>query len=291
VGHTLAGQRGDDVRAEIGVRGVLRRHHVDERLRVEHVVAHRRQAARVVAGHRRRILRLLVEGEDAAGAIDLDDPEVDRLVPGHGDRRHRDTGPGGLVVVDHLARVHAVDVVGTEHAHQVWVLVVDQVEVLVDGVGRPLEPERTPPHLRRDGGHVVVEQRREAPRLADVAVQAVALVLREDDDLQVAGVGEVGQRKVDQAVAATERHRRLGPVVRQRQQPLALPAGEHDHEDVGFGGHRRRRYAPDPILSTVAGVMRAKRCSESKRRCCTTGRGERVAPPGSMWTPLTYGRC
>ncbi len=121
-------------------------------------------------------------------------------------------------------------------------LVVDQVEVLVDRVGRALEPERAPPHLRRHRRHVVAEQRREPPRLADVAVEAVALVLRQHDDLEVPGVGEVRQREVDEPVGAAERHRRLGPVVGEREQPLALAAGQHDDEDVGFSGHRGRTY-------------------------------------------------
>ena len=59
-------------------------------------------------------------------------------------------------------------------------------------------------------------------------VEAVRLVLRQHDDLEVAGVDEVGEREVDQAVDAAERHRRLGPVGGQRHQPLALAAGEHD---------------------------------------------------------------
>ena len=58
--------------------------------------------------------------------------------------------PTSHVVVDHLLRVHAVDVVGAEHADEVGVLVGDQVEVLVDRVGRAGEPERAAAHLRRD---------------------------------------------------------------------------------------------------------------------------------------------
>ena len=47
---------------------------------------------------------------------------------------------------------------------------------------------------------------------------------------QVAAVDEVRQHEVDQPVGAAERHGRLGPVRGQRQQPLALAAGEHDRE-------------------------------------------------------------
>ena len=70
-----------------------------------------------------------------------------------------------------------------------------------------------------------------------MAIEAVALVLGQDDDLEVAGVGEVGQREVDQPVAAAERDGRLGPVVGQREQPLALSPGQDDDEDMGFGWH------------------------------------------------------
>ena len=157
---------------------------------------------------------------------------------GDRDRRDGDAGPHLEVVLDHLAWIHAVDVVGAEHAHEVGTLVVDQVEVLVDRVGRALEPERAAAHLRRHRCDVVVEQGREAPGLADVAVEAVALVLREHDDLEVAGVGEVRQGEVDQPVAAAERHGRLRPVVGEREEPLALAAGEDDHEDVRFSSHR-----------------------------------------------------
>ena len=131
-------------------------------------------------------------------------------------RRHRDGGNGdpghGVeVVLDHLARVHAVDVVGAEHAHDVRVLVADEVEVLVDRVGRAGEPVRAAAHLGRHRRHVVAEDRREAPGLADVAVEAVALVLGEHDDLEVPGVGEVRQREVDEAVGAAERARPAWP--------------------------------------------------------------------------------
>ena len=141
------------------------------------------------------------------------------------------------VLLDHLARVHAVDVVGAEHDDVVGPLVAEQVEVLVDRVGRAGEPVRPAAHLRRHRRDVVAEQRRQPPGQRDVAVERVALVLREHDDPAEAGVDEVRQREVDQPVVAAERHGRLGAVERQRHQALALAAGEHDREDVR---HRHR---------------------------------------------------
>ena len=78
------------------------------------------------------------------------------------------------------------------------------------------------------------------PGRGDVAVEAVRLVLRQHDDLEVAGVDDVRQREVDQAVDPAERHRGFGPVGRQRHQSLALAAGEDDCEDLlarGRDGH------------------------------------------------------
>ena len=183
------------------------------------------------------VVDLLVEREDLAVDVRLDHPERLRLVPRHGDRRHRDAGIAPDVLLDHLARIHAIDVVGAEHRHHVGAFVLDQVEVLVDRVGRSLEPVRTTPHLGRHRRDVVVEHRREPPRLGDVEVEAVALVLGQHDDLQVAGVGEVRQCEVDQPIGAGERHRRFGPVVGQRQEAFALPAGKNDDENSRLGCH------------------------------------------------------
>ena len=86
--------------------------------------------------------------------------------------------------------------------------------------------------LGRDRGDVVAEHRRHPPGLGDVAVEAVGLVLRQHDDLEVAGVHDVGEREVDQPVDAGERHRRLGPVGGQRHQPLALTSGQDDGQHL-----------------------------------------------------------
>ena len=162
----------------------------------------------------------------------LDHARAARLGERHVERRNRHAGAGGDVLADHLRGIHAVDVVGAEHAHVLGALVVDQVEALVDRVGRAGEPVRPAPLLRGHGRDVVAEQRREAPRRRDVAVEAVALVLRQHRDLEIAGIDEVREREVDEAVVAAERHRGLRAVERQRQQALALAAREHDPEDA-----------------------------------------------------------
>jgi hypothetical protein len=126
------------------------------------------------------------------------------------------------VLADHLAGVHPVDVVGAEHDDVGGLLVADQVEALVDRVGRPGEPPRPESLLRRHRGDVVPEHRGQPPGGGDVPVQAVALVLREHHDLAVAGIDQVGQDEVDEPVDPPEGHGWLRAVGGQRHQPLAL---------------------------------------------------------------------
>ena len=191
------------------------------------------------------VLGLLEEVADRVGVVGLhvDDAELvgqrDRLP----DRRDGARRAGVDVLVDHLREVHPVDVVGAHDDHDVGPLVVHQVQGLEDRVGAAEVPVLAHPLLRRHRGDVVAEHRRHPPRLRDVPVEAVRLVLREHDDLQVAGVHDVREREVDEPVDARERHRRLGPVGRERHQPLALTAGEDDGEHVPAvsGGHARQR--------------------------------------------------
>jgi hypothetical protein len=144
----------------------------------------------------------------------------------------RKSATGGDVRLDHLAEVHAVDVVGTDDDDDVGLLVAQQVEALQDGVGRTAEPALAETLLRRHGCDVRVEQPGEAPGLRDVAVETVRLVLREHHDLGEARVDEVAEREVDEAVAAPEGHGGLSPVRGERHEPLALSTCENNSKDL-----------------------------------------------------------
>jgi hypothetical protein len=247
VGLAHVDQRRDDAAADVVV-GVLvfgvEADDVDQCLRGEDVVPHRGEDLLGRVGQARRLRRFLLERPDPGAITDLDHAQLVGLRARPADPGHGHPGAGGDVLLDHLSGVHPINVVGSEHEDVLRRLVDHQVEVLVDGVGRAGEPPGPPPHLGRHRGDVAAEQGRQPPRPGDVEVEAVALVLGQDHDPQIAGVGHVRQGEVDDAVVPAEGHRRLRPVGGERRQALPLAAGEDHGQDVGFGhfgGYRTQR--------------------------------------------------
>ncbi len=243
----------DEVRHDVATHVVVRGrqlavglHRLDEGLRVEDVVAHRGEHFAGAVEETLRVLRLLEEVADArgVGGVDVDDAELvgkgDRLADA-GDRRPR---PGGDVGVQHLPEVHPIDVIGADDDDDVGLLVIDEVEALQNGVGRPGEPPLAEALLRGDRCHIRVEERGHPPRLGDVPVEAVRLVLREHDDLAEPRVDEIRDREVDQPVLSAERNGGLGAVRGQGHQALALAAGEDDSEDLRRSRHGTRVLPP-----------------------------------------------
>ena len=88
--------------------------------------------------------------------------------------------------------------------HDVGLHVLDDVDGLVDGVGRAEIPMLAETLLRGHRGDVRAKQRGETPDLGDVAVKRVRLVLGEHHDLTVPGVHQVAQREINQTIHTTE---------------------------------------------------------------------------------------
>ena len=122
---------------------------------------------------------LLFEFIDAAVLIGIHDTEAARLLD-----RHIDNGDGGgsvhlLVVVEHGAIVHLIDVVAGEDEHIVGIIAVDEVEVLVDGIGRALVPVGGLAALIRRQHHDTAAHAVKVPRLAvaDILIEHQRLIL------------------------------------------------------------------------------------------------------------------
>src|SRR6185295_7133506 len=72
----------------------------------------------------------------------------------------------------------------------------------------------------------------EAVGLGDVAVEARAVELGDDEDTVDAGLEAVADRDVDEPELAAHRHRRLRPVARQRPEPRPLTPTENGCDDL-----------------------------------------------------------
>ncbi len=227
---------GDDGAPEVVValaRGVLAQH-VHQHLGREHVVAHRAERRGRIARHRLGRARLLGEGVDAAVGPGGDDAELRGLGERHRAGRHRDVGAAREVELDHVAEVHAVDVVGAEDRDQLGAEVADQVEILEDGVGGAPIPGLAAAHLRRHHGDERLGQPpADAPGAAHVLDERLRLVLHQHVERVDARVDEVAEHVVDEAMARAEGHRGLTPRARERLQAVAPPSRHHDPEDAG----------------------------------------------------------
>ena len=179
---------------------------------------------------------LLLELADGAVGAEVHDAEAGGLL--HGDLNDRDRA-GRLRLLmgaEHLGIVHLVDMVTGEDEHMIGIIHLDEVHVLIDGVGRAGEPGALFPGalIRREDVNAAVLGI-EIPRLAaaDIAVQTQRLILREHTHGVNAGVGAVGEREIDDAVLAAEGHVGLCHLGRECVEAGALSARQQ-HGNTGL---------------------------------------------------------
>ena len=141
------------------------------------------------------------------------------------------------MLLEHLLIIHLVDVVAGKNEDVVRLLAADRIDVLVNGVGGSLIPVLRDAHLRRQDFDEFAEAHQRGPAVADVAVEAKRLVLRENEDAAQVAVEAVGERDVDDAVDAAEGNGGLGAVARERPEPFALAAGQQNANRIAHQGH------------------------------------------------------
>ena len=116
----------------------------------------------------------------------------------------------------------------------------DDVDVLVHGVGRaliPLGPRETRWLAGRMSKLSLRSGRRKFQPRCRWRIRECALYCVATRDAADAGIDRVGEREIDDAGLAAEIDRRLGAPVGQFHQPRAAPAGQH----IGHGVARQRR--------------------------------------------------
>jgi hypothetical protein len=173
-----------------------------------------------------------VKGLDPARIflIQLDDAELVGKRDGLADGRDGNAGARLDVRLDHLCEVHSVDVVRTDNDDDVGAFIPQQVEALQDGIGRSREPALAKSLLRWNGCNVRARDPVESPGLRHMAVEAVGLVLGQDDDLAKAGVDEIAQREINEPVSTTKRNGGLGAIGSERHKPFALSTSKDNTE-------------------------------------------------------------
>ena len=100
----------------------------------------------------------------------FDDPKLGRQAGRDWHRGDRHVHALPLVKFDHVANVHPVHVIGAEDGHQMVIHVFDQIEVLINRVGRALVPRLFGgAHLGRDrNNELLSEQAAKLPAIPEV---------------------------------------------------------------------------------------------------------------------------
>ena len=232
----LAEQLGDDVLAKVVARALVQSvllERLDQHIGREDVDAHGREV-------RIGLIGLLGElGDAAVLGVGGQDAKAAGLLPRYGHNAHREVGVVLNVRLEHLAVVHAIQVIARKNQDVLGVVGLDVVEVLRNGVGRARIPGAAGLRLvRRQDRHAAVAAV-QIPRLAgtNIGMQQVGAILRQNAHRVDARVGAVGERKVDNAELATKANRRLSDLLGECPQSAALSSCE-EHRDAFFLTHR-----------------------------------------------------
>src|SRR5262245_42762861 len=139
----------------------------------------------------------------------FDDTELHRVFAGHRNGCDRHLGVPPLMKLDHAGDVHRVDMVAAENGHYVGAGLFYQIDVLIDGIGSSLIPGfAVRAHLCRNGNdELILQQTAELPALTEMLQERLAPELGQDIDGVDAGIDEIAEDEVDDAVLAAKRDR------------------------------------------------------------------------------------
>src|SRR5262249_2519098 len=123
----------------------------------------------------------------------------------------------------------AIKLIAGENQYFVWVLALDVRNVLPHRVGRALIPvSRLVSLLGREHLDEAVAEHVELVRVRDVPVQADAEELRQNVNAVQPTIDAVRDRDIDEAILARDRHGRLRPGLREREETGTSPATQDD---------------------------------------------------------------
>ena len=134
---------------------------INQRLRVEDVVSHRNQSLGWISRHRLRVAWLLSESRnlDRVSRIYLDNAKLRSNSDWLPDCSDGCLHAGFDVRLQHLIKVHSINVVGTDHNHVVGPLIAESVHGLQNRVRTAGIPALAQTLLRRHRSHIRTQQR------------------------------------------------------------------------------------------------------------------------------------
>src|SRR3954467_14141496 len=189
-----------------------------------------------------------------------------------------------LAVGTHEPRdVHQVELIAREDEDLRRIEFEQPEEGLAHGVGRPLIPVAPFERLlgRQDVDETVAEGA-EAVGLRDVAVQAGAVELGDDEDAVDPRVQAIADRDVDQPELPSHRHGRLRAVGGERPEAGPLPPSENGCDDFLHDPPPRRRGVsyPRKLMGIGGGFGRMAAWPPSAP---STGPGSAASPTRRRW--------
>jgi hypothetical protein len=156
-----------------------------------------------------------------------------RIIRFNGLGRDRDVGVVIDVGVDHLAVVHAIQMIAREDQVIVRFVALEMPSRLPDGVCSALEPVRVLWCLLGcEDLDEAVREHIHTVGLADMPIERGRVELRQDEDAPDVGVQARADGDVDQPVLAAYRHRRLRAQLREGKEARTAATTEDDREDV-----------------------------------------------------------
>src|SRR5258708_1805750 len=198
-----------------------------------------------------------MEADHAAIGQCLDHTELAGLILVHWNRRDGRLRALVHVVFEHLADVHAVDVVGAEDHHEMRIGLFDQVDLLIYGLSpAPLQSLFRGTELLGDlNNKVLLQKAADFPAVAQMLEQALALELNQHVGRIDARVDQIAQHEIDDAVPAAERHGRFGSFFGEWIEPGPFSSSQHKGQHANLHGayfvRRNMREANLPAAETL----------------------------------------
>ena len=139
---------------------------------------------------------------------------------------HGADGARILVRLQHLCIIHAIDMVAGQDQNVIRIILVDEIHILIDGVGSSFVPVGAGTSLIRRKNAESAAGAVKIPRfpVADVLVERQGLILCQYAHGINAGVDAVGQGKIDDFVLPSETHGRFCRLPCEFIETTALPA-------------------------------------------------------------------